>query len=80
MEKPIFKITKEINSEESVSPVIERKEIDVNDLSLFSSEHGLIGKNIYIGKIVPDFFDYKVAPISEIKNKTSDALAHIDKG
>lgn len=79
MEKPIFKITKEINSSEDVSPVIERDEIDTEDLSRFSSEFGLIGKNIYIAKLEPDMFETKSASVDKIKYKTSDALAHIAK-
>ena len=58
---------------------VERQEIDSEDLSKFSSEFGLIGKNIYIPKLIHSLDgETRVASTNEIKYKSSKDYPHIE--
>jgi len=73
----LFKITK---IEEEVSPVnnVDREEINTEDLSQFSSEFGLIGKNIYIPKLIHHLDGTtSAASLKDVKYTSDKEYPHI---
>lgn len=73
-----FSIKKSLIINKEELPVIIRKEIDVNNLSNFTSEKGLISKNIYIAKIELDFNNSKTTSIDKIELTSKEDYPHIN--
>lgn len=74
----VFK-AKSIN-EKTTIPVINstKEEIDVNNISKFSSEYGLIGKNIYIPKLIHNLDGSSIAvSVDKINFCTNEEYPHL---
>lgn len=77
-----FKQIKDLGMGKQLLPVnqVLKENLDTNDLSKFSSEFGVIGRNIYIPKLIHGLGNTKASTINDIKYSTNEEYPHIEIG